>query len=414
LPGKGQGAGLCREISGFCCNEGDAGIGLGMQVDAIRKFVCPEIVEGLDSRKLVHRYALNMGLSRVMLVSDEGLCQAGWTGEVEQILSSNGIEVVPFYKLTPNPKDYEVHEGAELYQQSRCDGIITVGGGSATDCGKGIGIIVSNWGNIRQYEGVDKISRPIPPQISIPTTCGTSADLSQFALIVDSERKSKMTIVSKALVPDLSIIDPRTLTTLDAYQTACTGLDALSHAIEAFVSNAHSSLSDLNAQSAMVLVHKNLLEALKHPERLEPRIALMQGSMQAGLAFSNASLGATHAMSHSLGGVYDLTHGECNSILLNRVINFNYDAEELRFKKVCELLNIEVAGLNNRQIREALSREFLAFRKAAGIASSLRDKGVHEDDFNMLSTYAMHDACIVTNPRKPTKDDLKAIYAECF
>jgi len=382
--------------------------------DAIRKFVCPEIVEGLDSRKLVHRYARNLGLFRVLLVSDEGLCRAGWTGEIEGLLTSNGIEVVPFYNVTPNPKDYEVHAGAELYIENQCDGIITVGGGSATDCGKGIGIVVSNGGNIRDYEGVDKIFHPMPPQISIPTTCGTSADLSQFALIVDSDRKSKMTMVSKALVPDLSIIDPRTLTTLDAYQTACTGLDALSHAIEAFVSNGHSSLSDLNSQSAMVLVHQNLLEALKHPDKIEHRVALMQGSMQAGLAFSNASLGATHAMSHGLGGLYDLTHGECNSILLNRVINFNYDACEERFKKVCELMNLDVRGLSNKQVREALSDAFLSFRKAAGITSSLREKGVNESDFSLLADFAMHDACIVTNPKKTNEDDLKAIYGECF
>ncbi len=192
------------------------------------------------------------------------------------------------------------------------------------DCAKGIGIVSTNRKNILDIEGIDNVPIPGPPLICIPTTSGTSADVSQFAIINDTVEKRKIAIISKTVVPDVALIDPLTTLTMPAYLTACTGIDALVHAVEAYVSTANSPLLDLHALEAVRLVCTNLPQVLAAPTDLELRGKMTLASLQAGLAFSNASLGAVHAMAHSLGGLLDLPHGECNALLLDHVVNFNY------------------------------------------------------------------------------------------
>jgi alcohol dehydrogenase class IV len=208
----------------------------------LRKFLAPEFLFGIGARYQAGRYARNLGSSRVLLVSDPGVIAAGWTSQVRNSLEEEGLETVLFSGLTPNPKAQEVTRGVEIYRQADCDTIVAVGGGSPIDCAKGIAVVTANGGSILDYEGVDMISEPGPPLLCIPTTAGTAADLSQFAIITDQARRCKIAIISKAIVPDLSLIDPEMTTTMDPFLTACTGMDALTHAIEAAVSNAHSPL----------------------------------------------------------------------------------------------------------------------------------------------------------------------------
>ncbi|HML05325.1 MAG TPA: iron-containing alcohol dehydrogenase, partial [Methanobacterium sp.] len=276
----------------------------------LRKFVAPEFVFGLDARMLVGRYARNFGAQKILIVTDPGIIAAGWLDDILIVLDEEKLPYELYSDVTSNPREKEVMKGADIYQNEGCNTIVSIGGGSPMDCAKGIGIVSSNNEDILEFEGVDKVSNPIPPLICIPTS-GASADVSQFAIIEDQKRKVKIAIISKAVVPDVALIDPVTTTTMDAYLTACAGLDALTHAMEAYVSNASSPITDLHALDAVKLISSNLIKSVQNPENLAYRGNMMLGSLEAGLAFSNASLGAVHAMAHSVGGFLDLHHGEC-------------------------------------------------------------------------------------------------------
>lgn len=380
----------------------------------LRKFVAPEFVFGSGSRKLAGRYAANLGARRVLLVTDPGVIAAGWTGEVAAVLAESGIAYRIFSAVTPNPKAEEVMHGVRFYEAEGCDVIVSVGGGSVIDCAKGIGILAANKHSILDFEGVDNVPLPPPPLVCIPTTAGTSADVSQFAIITDTTERVKIAIISKAVVPDVSLVDPDTCSTMDAHLTACTGLDALVHAVEAFVSQASGPMSDLHALEAMRLIHGNLLKVLENPNDIESRANMMLGSLHAGLAFSNASLGAVHAMAHSLGGFKDLPHGECNALLLDHVIDFNYPQAEERFIRIAREMGLDLRGMDTRTRRKALRDEVRRLRFAAGIRHTLAQCDVASSDLGDLSRKALADPCIVTNPRRPAFRDLEAIYEEAL
>jgi len=280
------------------------------------------------------------------------------------------------------------------------------------DCAKGIGIVSTNRKSILQFQGVDRVEIPMPPLICVPTTGGTSADVSQFAIISDPAEKIKFAIISKSVVPDVSLIDPMTLTTMDSYLSACTGLDALTHAIEAFVSRANSPMTDLHALEAVRMVTANLVASIKNPLDLELRSKIMQGSLLAGLAFSNAILGANHAMAHSLGGETDAYHGECNAILLDHVIEFNFPHASERFERIAEAMGLDLRGLNSAAKKAALLRKVRELKKAAGINRLLHDFGVGRSDLSILSDKALKDPCMVTNPRPASPRDIEVIYEE--
>jgi alcohol dehydrogenase class IV len=305
--------------------------------------------------------------------------------------------------------------GAQRYRDSACDVLVAVGGGSPMDCAKGIGIVGTSGRHILEFEGVDQVSAPMPPLVCVPTTAGTSADVSQFAIVTDSQSRVKVAIISKAVVPDTAILDPEVLTTMDPYLTACTGMDALVHAIEAYVSNANAPLTDLQALDAVRLVGENLLRSIREPASLEFREKMMLGSLEAGFAFSNASLGAVHAMAHSLGGLLDLPHGECNALLLEHVVRFNFESAQARYRKVAAALGIgEARSEDAEACRGALCGHIRALRTSAGITGSLAERGVSPADIPDLAANAMRDACMVTNPRVPGQRDIEEIYEEAI
>jgi len=383
-------------------------------VTELRKFLAPEFVFGADTRRLVGRYARKLGAHRVLLASDPGVAAAGWTGEAADLLEAEGLAVTPFLEIAPNPRDHQVMAGAERYRESGSDFIVAVGGGSAMDCAKGIGIVATNGGHILDYEGVDRVPVPMPPLICIPTTGGTSADVSQFAIINNTSEHVKIAIISKTMVPDVALIDPGTLVTMDPYLTACTGMDALVHAIEAFVSNAHSPITDMHALEAIRLVATHLEASVAHPGDYELRSQIMLASLQAGLAFSNASLGCVHAMAHSLGGYKDLPHGECNALLLPHVLDYNFPVAPERFLRIGAALGGDFRGLGEQESRARLIRMVIDLRAACGIQGGLGDRGVRGDDVGRLAAKAIEDPCNATNPRPPSLEDLKAIYSEAL
>jgi len=378
----------------------------------LRKFVAPEFIFGVGARHLAGRYAKNIGGRKVLVVSDPGVVAAGWTKEVTDSLEAAGLSFALFTAVTPNPKVDEVMAGANIYLSEHCNVIVAVGGGSPIDCAKGIGIVSSNHNNILQFEGVDMVDIPIPPLICIPTTGGTSADVSQFAIISNPQERVKFAIISKSVVPDLALVDPETLVTMDSYLTACTGLDALTHAIEAYVSTARSTMTDVHAIEAVRIISENLIPSIKDPKNLDLRAKVMQGSLQAGLAFSNAILGATHAMAHSLGGALDIAHGECNAILLDHVIEFNLSSSLERFEHIAAAMGLDLRGLTSNGKKSALLNHVRELKRAAGINRTLSGLGVSRSDVYLFSDHAIKDPCMSTNPRTPSHRDVEVLYEE--
>jgi alcohol dehydrogenase class IV len=381
---------------------------------ALRKFVAPEFIFGNGALSKCADYVRTFGASKVLVVSDGGLVCAGWTPKVESLLKGAGIDFVRFDGVSPNPRDSEVMDGAAFYLKQGCDMIVAVGGGSPMDCAKGIGVVAANGGHVLDFEGVDNVPIPMPPLLCIPTTAGTSADVSQFAIILDSERSNKIAIISKGVVPDISLIDPETTCTMDDELSAATGMDALTHAIEAYVSNAASPVTDLHALKAMEYVTTYLPRALSRPDDGEARAGVMMGSLLAGLAFSNASLGLVHAMAHALGGLLDLPHGLCNAQLLQHVIAFNYEAAPERYDRVAAVLLGTTASNGNAGVHGSatkISEALTALRRTLGLGDRLDSAPVSAAQLDALAHLALSDPCLVTNPKTASKEDIVGIYA---
>lgn len=380
----------------------------------LRKHLVPEFVFGDNALKLVGRYASNLCARKVLIVTDPGIIKSGWLDYVISSLNGENINYIIFDEVTPNPKDYEVMNGAELFMSKGCDVIIGLGGGSPIDCAKGIGLVCSNKLDILEFEGADKVKIPMPPLICIPTTAGTSADISQFAIITDTQKAKKIAIISKAVVPDVSLIDAITTTTMDYSLTAATGMDALVHAVEAYVSNASSPLTDLYAQEAIRLVYFNLKKTLDEPLNLEYRNNMMQGSLLAGMAFSNASLGLVHAMAHSLGGLKDSSHGDCNALLLEQSILFNFESSQEKYARILEITGTQTNSLSQEEIKLGLYQTIVKLRNILGIDFTLSQMGIQKHELKQLSINAFYDACLATNPREISVDQIEELYGRIF
>ncbi len=383
-------------------------------MEGLRKFVAPEFIFGIGAISLVGRYTHNLGARKVFLVTDQGLMNAGWAQKVADSITESNVEYAMFSDLHPNPRDFEVMNGAKKYISEKCDVIVAVGGGSVMDCAKAIGVVISNGIDVKKFEGVDKVRVPGPPLICIPTTAGSSADVSQFSIINNSDRRTKFAIISTTMVPDIALIDPSTCTTMNAYLTACTGIDALVHAIEAFVSNASSPLTDIHALNAIGLIYKHLPLVLEHPDNLEYRLQMTIGSLQAGLAFSNASLGAVHAMAHSLGGYFDLPHGECNAILLPHVIGFNYGENQERYDEIGKAMDLNYNSISKNERKGLLLNAIESLKSKVGITKTLGDIGLQMHYIPLLAQNAINDPCLLTNPRRTVQRDIELLYEEAL
>ncbi|MBI4791450.1 MAG: iron-containing alcohol dehydrogenase [Deltaproteobacteria bacterium] len=379
----------------------------------LRKFLVPEIVYGEGALELAGRHAVNFGGTKVLIVTDPGVQETGWAAQVEESLQVSGIPYATFSNVTPNPKDFEVMEGVDVYRAEKCDLIIAVGGGSPMDCAKGIGVVAGNPGHITDFEGVDEVLHPGPPLIFIPTTAGTSADVSQFAIITNTVRKAKIAIISKMVIPDIALVDPKTTVTMAPALTAATGMDALCHAFEAFVSTASSPLTDMSALAAVRLIVDNLICAYHEPANMTCRNNMMMASLMAGLSFSNASLGLVHAMAHSLGGCLGLAHGECNAMLLEHVVRYNYAVSAEKYDQLAKVMGVAVEA-DAPDKSAALTDRLAAMRSRLGITQRLSGMGVLLSDIPRLAENACKDPCLATNPRPAAADDIERIYRRIY
>lgn len=375
----------------------------------VTKFLVPDVIFGVGVLSEVGRAVKRHGGVHVFVVSDPGVADAGWTSEALRHLAAAGISAELWMGVTPNPKDREVESGCQAYLGSRCDVLVAVGGGSCIDAAKAIAVLAVHGGGIADYAGVGKVPGPLPPTVMVPTTGGSGSDVSQFCVVTDTRRRLKVTIGGRALVPDISVTDPQALTTVPPDITAYTALDALSHAIESYVSKAANFLSDIQALAAIRGVTGHLFPALDNPGDVRPREGLARASLQAGLAFTNALLGATHAISHQIGGLTDLPHGLLNAILLPHVMEFNAPVAAERLADVAAALGLHTSCSNAYEAADEAILSVRTLSAKAGLPDSLREIGVEISQIGDIARNALDDAYIVTNPRRVREEDARTI-----
>ncbi|MDA8070657.1 MAG: iron-containing alcohol dehydrogenase [Actinomycetota bacterium] len=375
----------------------------------VHKYLVPEVIFGVGTLNELGGAIRALGGERPFVVSDPGVIDVGWVARAEKIARGEGLDLTVWHGVTPNPKDHEIERGSEALRSSGSDVVVAVGGGSCIDAAKAISLVATSGGRILDYVGIDRVSLPLLPMVMVPSTGGTGADVSQFCVITDTSRRVKCTIAGRSLVPDVSIIDPSLLTTMPDDLTANTGLDALSHAVEAYVSRGADFLSDAHALAAIRAVAKGLLASIDDPADLGARECVAGASLHAGLAFSTALLGATHAISHQVGGALDLAHGLCNAILLPHVIRFNAVTHPERYVDIAAAFGLELGHRDPREAAESVADEIRLLADKLGIPSGLGAIGVRAEDIDRFAPNALLDAYITTNPRPVSEDDVRAI-----
>lgn len=375
------------------------------------KFFMPSIsLMGADCLKDAGEQVKELGFRKALIVTDKILGQIGIVKKVTDVLDSKNIEYAIYDETKPNPTVKNVNDGLSLLKEKECDFVISLGGGSAHDCAKGIALLATNGGEIKDYEGVDKSKKPQLPMIGINTTAGTGSEMTLFAIITDEERHIKMALVDKHLTPIIAVNDPMLMLAMPKSLTAATGMDALTHAIEAYVSTAATPITDACAEKAIELISNYLVRAVEDGENVEARDMMAYAEYLAGMAFNNASLGYVHAMAHQLGGFYNLPHGVCNAILLPHVQEYNKATSAKRLAKIAKIMGGSIEGLTDEQGADLCIDMIKSLSQTIGIPEGLRVLGVKESDFETLATNALNDACSLTNPRKGNLEEVIAIF----
>jgi len=351
-----------------------------------------------------------LGFRKALIVTDGMLSKLGLAAKVAKLLNDQQIDTVLFDGVQPNPTESNVRAGLALLRENRCDCVVSLGGGSSHDCAKGIALCATNGGEISDYEGVDRSVKPQLPLVAINTTAGTASEMTRFCIITDEETHIKMAIVDRNVTPILSVNDPDLMLAKPKALTAATGMDALTHAVEAYVSTAATPITDACALKAVELIARHLRTAVAKGDDLHAREQMAYAQFLAGMAFNNASLGYVHAMSHQLGGFYDLPHGVCNALLLPHVEAFNVKTSAARLRDVAQAMGENVQGLDAQAGAQACLAAIRKLSSDIGIPKSLGELGVKRADIPTLAANAMKDACGFTNPRSATQTEIEAIF----
>ncbi|HEX8543321.1 MAG TPA: L-threonine dehydrogenase [Pseudomonas sp.] len=352
----------------------------------------------------------NYGFLKALIVTDAGLAKAGLAAQIAGLLVEQGIDSVVYDGAKPNPTVSNVENGLAMLRERECDFVISLGGGSPHDCAKGIALCATNGGHISDYEGVDRSTKPQLPLIAINTTAGTASEMTRFCIITDEVRHVKMAIVDRNVTPLLSVNDPAMMAKMPKSLTAATGMDALTHAIEAYVSTAATPITDACALKAMALIADNLHKAVVDGSDLTARENMAYAQFLAGMAFNNASLGFVHAMAHQLGGFYDLPHGVCNAVLLPHVQSFNASVCPARLSDVAHAMGADTRGLSPEEGARAAIAAIRSLSSSIDIPPGLTALGVKEEDFPILAANALKDACGLTNPRPADQLQIEDIF----
>jgi alcohol dehydrogenase class IV len=372
------------------------------------KFAIPEIIFGRGSLKYASICAQQLGASRIFVVSDAGVEKAGWVDKLFDILRAQNLDFVYFNDISPNPRDFQVHNGAKHYEETEADVVLALGGGSVMDAAKGIALVVSNKGDIKDYEGANHVKKPLPPMVFIPSTIGSESNISQFTVITDIERHLKMTIISRTLVPNISITDPTLLGTLNRELLIAPLFDSIAHAVESYVSPLASPLTEVQSRRALDLLIRHLRPALEK-FRLDDLEQLAVAGACSGMAFTNASVGLGHALAHALGGMYDMVHGIAHAMLLPSVMRFNLPACTSKMATIGKIITGKTFATDEATAQagiEALEE----LRAEIGIPARLREILPDNTMLPTMSRNAAKDICLLTNPRPATWKDILNIY----
>ena len=371
---------------------------------------------GRGARKELANEIKTRGFKRVLLVTDKVLYECGVTRKVTDVLNDAGIAYEIYSNVKPNPTVKNVQEGVKKCKRAGADVIVAVGGGSAIDTAKGISIIMTNpdRADVVSLNGLSNTLKKGMPLIALPTTHGTAAEVTINYVITDEERKIKMVCVDPHDIPILAIIDSELMESLPKLTAAATGLDALTHAVEGYITKAHNTMSDMFHMRAIELIFENLTSAVndKDPKAIE-NMALAQ--YIAGMGFSNVGLGIVHSMAHQLGAVYDTPHGIANAILLPTVMRYNGVVCAQRFREI--LINIgrpDAEHLNDQDVINTFVWMISELSKAVGITQRVRDVGGREEDFGLLADKAMEDPCKPGNPREVSREDFIELFRRAF
>ncbi|WP_415776026.1 L-threonine dehydrogenase [Shewanella oncorhynchi] len=355
-----------------------------------------------------------LGFKHALIVTDKPLVKIGLVGEVAEKLGQNGITSTIYDGVQPNPTVTNVEAGLALLKANKCDFVISLGGGSPHDCAKGIALVATNGGSIKDYEGLDQSAKPQLPLVAINTTAGTASEMTRFCIITDEARHIKMAIVDKHTTPLLSVNDPELMLKKPASLTAATGMDALTHAVEAYVSIAANPITDACAIKAMELIQANLVNAVENGQDINAREQMAYAQFLAGMAFNNASLGYVHAMAHQLGGFYDLPHGVCNALLLPHVQEYNAQVVPARLKDIAKAMGVDVSAMTDEQGASTAIAAIKKLSVAVKIPENLTLLGVKAEDIPTLADNALKDACGFTNPKQATHAEICQIFTNAL
>ena len=360
----------------------------------------------------------NRGFKKAFVVTDKSLAECGVINKVTDVLENAGIPFEVYSEVKPNPTIKNVTDGIEACKKSGADVIVAVGGGSSIDTAKGISIVMTNpdRADIVSLNGLSNTVNRGMPVIALPTTSGTAAEVTINYVITDEEREVKMVCVDPHDIPIMAIVDSDLMATMPKSLASATGMDALTHAVEGYITKAHNTMSDMFHMKAIKLIFKYLPSAVN--EKDEEAIEMM-GLAQyiAGMGFSNVGLGIVHSMAHQLGAVYDTPHGLANAILLPTVMRFNGEdpATAQRFREIlCEIGRPDAANLNDQDVINTFVWMISELSKSVGITQKVRDVGAKEEDFEMLADKAMQDPCKPGNPREVSKEDFIELFRKAF
>lgn len=351
-----------------------------------------------------------MGCSKSLLVTDAVLNELGVVKKLTDVLDAAGVEYAVYDGVQPNPTCANVNDGLKVLQDNECDSIVSLGGGSPQDCAKAISILAVNGGDIRDYEGVFKSSRRGLPIVAINTTAGTASEVTINYVITDEERHVKMVMVDKNCLAVIAVNDPELMVAKPAALTAATGMDALTHAIEAYITGGAYCLTDALARESIALISSSLRDAVAKGDDMEARSKMAYGSFVAGMSFSNCGLGVVHSLAHQLGGIYNLPHGVCNAILLPHVMRFNMAVCAEKMADVAEALGVCTAEMTSAQAAEAAIAAVEKLSADVGIPSGLKELGVGDDKLQQMAELALVDPCAPGNPREMSLEDAIEIY----
>ncbi|MCL9775764.1 iron-containing alcohol dehydrogenase [Vibrio methylphosphonaticus] len=350
------------------------------------------------------------GFKKALIVTDAVLNKIGVVAQITNLLAERDISFAVYDGTQPNPTIDNVEQGLSHLVDNDCDLIISVGGGSPHDCAKGVALVATNGGKIQDYEGINQAAQAPFPLISINTTAGTASEMTMFSVITDEARQIKMAIVDQKVTPLISVNDPQLMLAMPKSLTAATGMDALTHAIEAYVSTAANPITNTVALKAIEMIHTNLPLCIENGENLEAREQMAYAQFMAGMAFNNALLGYVHAMAHQLGATYHLPHGICNAVLLPHVQRFNYTACPEKFRDIAVAMGRDVSGMAAEEAALCAIDAMADLASLVGIPANLTEIGVKSADISALAESTLTDVCCMTNPKQASKEEIMAIF----